>query len=440
MSLTATEEALVRQLLDQQAAILSLAGNEATITSKLGATKVTLADLVAASTTSGTDLLLTRQGTEDKSLTLALLSSFVGDGKVDIAGDTMAGPLVLNADPTLALGAATKKYVDLMGKFGLFYKVDPETVLFTKTGNGTASIKACKIDVAGKTVEYTSVTAITMPALTNGTDYAVWVKDDATIQASANFTSPPGAGNWRKIGGFHYAPGGNAAAQTGGNTTPQINEYSFWDLKFRPAAIDPRGMTLVAGGFWADIYFTGVDHLTNGTSKYNVTMADGSSPPKIPTKFGGTGTNAYASMNWWEAAEVLKSHGKRLPTYSEFSALAYGSTEASSVGTDQVSTILNAAYTSRWGVIQATGVLWTWGDEFSYRQDGSATPWNWRAVSGGRGSLYLYSDTALVAAVFGGGWNNGSDAGSRCSYWGDYPWYSYSNIGARGVCDHLKFE
>jgi len=69
MSLTATEEALVRQLLDQQAALLSLAGNESTITSKLGATKVTLADLVAASTVGDTDLLLMRQGTTDKSVT-----------------------------------------------------------------------------------------------------------------------------------------------------------------------------------------------------------------------------------------------------------------------------------------------------------------------------------------------------------------------------------
>ena len=79
MSLTPTEEALVRQLLDQQAAILSLAGNEATITSKLGATKVTLADLVAASSVADADLLLTRQGTNDKSLTAALLAQYCSE-------------------------------------------------------------------------------------------------------------------------------------------------------------------------------------------------------------------------------------------------------------------------------------------------------------------------------------------------------------------------
>lgn len=84
MALTSTEEALVRQLLDQQAAILSLAGNEATITSKLGATKVTLSDLLAASAVGDTDLFLTRQGTTDKSVTGNVLrntlQTFLQDG------------------------------------------------------------------------------------------------------------------------------------------------------------------------------------------------------------------------------------------------------------------------------------------------------------------------------------------------------------------------
>lgn len=77
MALTSTEEALVRQLLDQQAAILSLAGNESTITSKLGATKVTLSNLVAASSLADADLLLTRQGTNDKSVRADILAAYM---------------------------------------------------------------------------------------------------------------------------------------------------------------------------------------------------------------------------------------------------------------------------------------------------------------------------------------------------------------------------
>lgn len=321
---------------------------------------------------------------------------------------------------------------DASMSFGLFRKSDPSIVAFSKTGNGTAvtaSILYIEINSVTKTIA--SGTSITMPTLTSGTDYAIWAKPDGTLEATSNHTSPPVA-NSRKIGGFHYAPGGHSGSPGGGNTTPQINQYSFWDLKFRPACPDPRGMALVADGFWADIYLTGVDHLTNGTSKYNVTMADGSSPPKIPTKFGGNGTTAYSSMNWWESMEVLRHHGKRGATYSEFAALAYGTTEASSIGTDQNSTVWNAAYVSKWGINQASGVLWVWGDEFG----GGAAAAGWTANTGGRGSTYQMEN----AVVFGGYWSDGALCGSRCSNWSASATISDVSIGVRGVCDHLLLD
>lgn len=316
---------------------------------------------------------------------------------------------------------------------GLFCKSDPSAVAFTKTGAGTAQIKAgIKIDVAGTLVEYTSATSISMPSLTAGTDYVIWVKGDATIQATAKFVSAPGAGNWRKVGGFHYAPGGNATARAGGDATPAINEYSFWDLKFRPACPDPRGMALISGGFWSDIYLMGVDHIVNGTSKYNVTIADGSAPPKIPLQFGGNGSTAYSTLNWWEAAEVMRAHGKRMPTYSEFAALAFGTTEAASSGTDPVSTILRQAYTSKWGVMLATGNMWVWSDEFGGRAAGAA----WVANTGGRGSTFLMENAVSV----GGAWGSAGNSGSRASDWSNSPTASNSSVGARGVANHLILD
>jgi hypothetical protein len=80
MALTSAEEALVRELLAQQAALIALASNEATITSKLGAEKATLSDLAAASSVADSDLLLIRQGATDKSVTaLTLGAPFRGD-------------------------------------------------------------------------------------------------------------------------------------------------------------------------------------------------------------------------------------------------------------------------------------------------------------------------------------------------------------------------
>lgn len=315
---------------------------------------------------------------------------------------------------------------------GLFRKADQSIVAFTKTGAGSAiTSSTLYIEINGVIKTIANGTSITMPTFASGTDYAIWAKPDGTLEATSNHTSPPVA-NSRKIGGFHYAPGGNATAQSGGNTTPQINEYSFWDLKFRPNCADPRGMTLVAGGFWMDIYLTGVDAITNGSSKYNVTMADGSSPPKIPTLFGGNGSTTYGSYTWFEAMELATAFGKRCPTQQEFMSAAYGTTEASSIGTDQGSTILNAAYTSKWGVIQSTGVLWVWSRD----RGGPFAGASWNANTEGRGSEY----NAPNAALLGGVWVNSSNSGSRCSDWYGAASFSSGSVGSRFCCDHLQLD
>lgn len=316
-----------------------------------------------------------------------------------------------------------------------FIKADKSTVVFTKTGAGTATIKAgTVVEVNGKTIKFVSATSISMPTLTVGTDYAIYACDDGTVRADSSFTNPTGytTTTSRKIGGFHYSPGDGASANSGGNTTNQINAYSFWDLRFKPKCPDPRGMALVANSFWSDIYLLGVDHVTNGTSKYNVTIADGSSPPKVPTAFGGNGSTAYGEFNWWEAAEVMAAYGKKLPRHLEFSALAFGVTEASSIGTDQGSTIWNAAYVSKWGINQATGVMWQWGNEFG----GGAAAAGWTNNTIGRGQTYQLPN----AVILGGSWDGAAVAGSRAAGWGDSPSFSSSAFGARGVCDHLILD
>jgi len=326
-----------------------------------------------------------------------------------------------------------------------FVKANPRAVSFTKTGPGAAQTsQALVVEVAGLVIKYASGTAITMPALTAGTDYAIYACADGSLRADASFSAPTGytTANSRQLGGFHYAPGGNATQKNGGgNTTAQINEFSFWDLKFRPNCDDPRGMALVAGKFWTDIYLLGVNHATDGTSKYNVAMATGTAPPKVPARFGGNGTTAYADGNWFNFRECLSAYGKRLPTYGEFAALAFGTKEKISAGpatggSAPMTGQNNVSYTSTWenftsiwGIIQASGNLWTWGEEF-----------------GGPYGAASYADTPDArgqwhsppnAAVFGGHWNLTTSSGSRASSWANAPSFSYAGIGGRGVCDHL---
>jgi hypothetical protein len=330
--------------------------------------------------------------------------------------------------------------LDVIGSlYGLFDRTSNTATVFTKTGAGTATIKAgTRIDVSGTIVHYASDTSITMPTLTAGTDYAVWVKDDATIQATTDFSSAPGAGNWRKIGGFHYAPGGNAAAQAGGDTTPAINEYSFWDLKWKPSCNDPRGMTLVADSFWVDIYLLGVDSITNGTSKYNVSTAISTRPAKIPTMFGGNGSSTYATMHTYAVAECLRNFGKDLPSYMQCTAFAYGTTEgASSGGTDVPTTGVNGTgytntwnkFTSKWGVIQSTGCLnIPFGDAGTTLTAGD--------VATGRGNIF----NSVAAGVFGGHYGSTTSSGSRRGVF-NTPGISFLDpavtFGGRGVSDHV---
>lgn len=312
-----------------------------------------------------------------------------------------------------------------------FAKANPAAVAFSVLTASTAQTnQALQVEVNGLIRLVAASTAIAMPdPLVAGTDYAIWCATDGGLSATANHVTPPSA-NARRIGGFHYAPGSNAAAQSGGDSSPAINPYSLWDLHWRFAGPDPRGMALVAGGFWADIYLLNTDPDLNGTSAHGVTIADGSSPPKIPAVFGGNGSNTYGSLTWFEAQEVLAAYGKRAPTHAEFMALAYGVTEATSRGSDPGTTGLDAARTSRWGIMQATGNLWVWGRELG----GAYSTAGWSANTEGRGSTY----NGPNAALFGAYWSDGEDSGSRASYWLNAPSNSIINIGARGVGDHLQ--
>lgn len=143
MALTASEEALVRQLLGQQAAILSLAGNEATITSKLGATKVTLADLVAASAVNDTDLLLIRQGTNDKSVSGSIIKALATQPD---ATETVKGIVELATTTEAAAGTDTVRAVTPAGVAAARDK-DLRTVGASVAANAlTVTLAPTKID------------------------------------------------------------------------------------------------------------------------------------------------------------------------------------------------------------------------------------------------------------------------------------------------------
>lgn len=257
---------------------------------------------------------------------------------------------------------------------------------------------------AGTTIGETSFahdTEVEIPAeaLVPGADFFVRVDGGKPVGVRPISSDAAGV-----VGGFHVAPGGNATARGGGDDMPAINPLSCWDAGFRPACKDPRGMTLVTmpdgGLFWCDIYLLGTAHRTEGSSRHGAEIADGNSMP------GG--------LNFAQARDALAHHGKELLTYDEFRVAAFGVTEKTAAARDPKTTGLDAARTSRFGLMQATGNLWVWGTD------------------GDRDEPH--------PSVFGGSWILGSVAGSRCASLDVWPGYSYELLSARGRCDHMQPE
>lgn len=188
MALTTTEEALVRQLLEQQAAILSLAESESTITSKLGATKVTIADLASASSIDDADLFLIRQGTTEKNVSGAVVKALASE-TVDGATETSAGIVELATAAETQTGTDNSRAVHPAGLASL---------TATETRKGLIEIANASEAQAGTDTDR----AITPSGLRSGVNatgsapiYAcrAWVNFNGTgsvaIRASGNVSS-----------------------------------------------------------------------------------------------------------------------------------------------------------------------------------------------------------------------------------------------------------
>jgi hypothetical protein len=281
----------------------------------------------------------------------------------------------------------------------LLVKANPAVPAFKVTGRTGLSIRA-GTTIAGTTFKKDTPVHLGR-SLEPGRDYCIYLGDRV-----------PAVGKPSKsdiaIGGFHFAPGGNASARSGGDKKPCINPYSIYDLNFRPACPDPRGMAFVQEKeFWGDIYLCAADHLEGGTSQFGVKIANGYD--QLPQNMSG---GRFKRFDYVAAVAVMKYHGKSLLKDDEFYAGAFGVTENSSFNERPLKTSLDAKRTSKYGWHQATGNIWVWG--------------------------YDLPKESPRPSLFGGSWIHGSNAGSRYAYLDYWPVYSYGYLGARGRSDHLQ--
>lgn len=289
------------------------------------------------------------------------------------------------------------------GATPLLIKVDPTAPALIVAGPQSIAIRG-GTTFAG--VKFGQTTALPAPAegFSPG-DYGVML--DGELPVIERLFAKPQADKY--LGGFHYAPGGNATARAGGDSIPQINPFSVWDANFRPACPDPRGMTFIPSrNCWVDIYLLGAEHMKNGTSAFDQVIADGNDTPMKPD-----GEDPFEKLDYETAVAVMKHHGKGLLSFEDFVVAAFGVTEKSATSKDPKKTRLDAPRTSKFGLMQATGNMWQWGHD---------------------------GDPDLPrASLFGGSWMYDDDAGSRYAYVA-YHWPGSSNeyLGARGRGDHLQ--
>lgn len=144
--LTPTEEAQTRALIAQEAALLSLAAEEPTIISNLGATDVSLSDLSVASSLADADLLLVKQGGTDKSISGLIVKSSATSpdatetvkGIVELAtvSEAQTGTDTTRAVTPAGLAATGKQMQSVdytLAASALTLKLNPTTLSFRST-------------------------------------------------------------------------------------------------------------------------------------------------------------------------------------------------------------------------------------------------------------------------------------------------------------------
>ena len=142
MALSAVEEAQLRDLIAQQSALLSLAGVEPTILSKLGASKVTLSDLPSASVINDADLLLLRQGVTDKSVTGATIKGLIPPAGATLQDNKFTGLQTFSDEVSIAsastinLTTADSNNIEITGTTTITAVTMPEGALIKARASG----------------------------------------------------------------------------------------------------------------------------------------------------------------------------------------------------------------------------------------------------------------------------------------------------------------
>lgn len=298
---------------------------------------------------------------------------------------------------------------------------------------------AMQIDIGGTSYTLTSQQSIDLSVAANwdsstyataanraGLDFYIYAIQPGSgsvpsFKLSTNSTTPSGytAGNSRKVAGFHclaVAVGTISGHALTGYVVGDILPASVWDLKFRP-------FTTIGGmvydsqiDLWVMVY------LQSGTGT---------------STRSANGATITDTRMWYDHADDCMAVGCFLPDNQEFQSFSRGANQETNItGSADPGTTTGHTDTagrrmiSDIGCEDCCGVMWQWLRDQTYRYD-SAT-WSWYDI-GSKGSVYQQGGYGDVRVIAGGYWGNGVICGSRSRALGNYGWFLYSFIGARGV-------
>jgi hypothetical protein len=284
-------------------------------------------------------------------------------GALPIAGGTMTGNLILNADPTTALGAVTKQYADAIAG-GLIVKspcfAGSTTTLNATYANGSSGVGATLTNAG-------TLAAFTIDGTTPALNARILVKNQSTTFQNGIYsltTVGSGAVAWVLTRTTDYdttaqiVPGTFIIVQTG-----TINTNSGWIETATVTAIgtdpilfsqfgNPGTVTSVSGT-------TGQIDVANGSSAAVVSIDAGYIGQTSITTLGTIATGT------WNGTTVTVPHGGTgNTTFTAYSVLCAGTTatgifqNVTGVGTTgQVLTSNGASTLPSWQTVTGTGTV-----------------------------------------------------------------------------------
>lgn len=223
--------------------------------------------------------------------------------------------------------------------------------------------------------------------------------------------------NDKLVGGFHYGlipedfEAINNISTKKAKKIAGINKYSIYHKYHRPNC-DPRGVVYIPKlNIWLDDYLVDSEYDKFGYSRAggNILAGYEANGRKLP--------DGCESFLYKDFEDMAKRFNKRMITKAEFQVAMHGVKENDSARDNCDGTIkFTPDFTSKYGIIQATGHQWIWSAD---------------KVKG-------YENERAV--VLGGYRDNEAYAGSRASSWGIYVWSSGWVVGCRFACDHMTPE